>query len=126
MQGMLSMPKIGPRRKRGAPLRAFTQAARASGNAGLDEEQQAIVAAWLSLSPAQQREVIEEVLSQQQDVVTMEDVVAVGGEGAQESEDPSQNEEPVVNADGGGAVIDGGDGLWHPGDPIIETNDGDD
>lgn len=115
MEGMLATtPGTKRKRLRGAPLRAFTQQARAAGNAGLDAEQAAIVAAWLKLSPADQRAVIEDVLSQQHDEVTMEDISAVGGEEPQEAQaDPApEQEEPVVNADGGGQVVPGG--LWEP------------
>lgn len=123
MEGMLAQPKIG-RRRRGAPLKAFTMAARASGNPGLDADQAAVVAAWLKLDPRVQRAVIEDVLSRGQQEVTMEDVLAEGGEAPQEDvESPGQDEEPVVNADGGGKVVEGG--LWEP-PPPLETGDGDD
>ena len=114
MTGMLPQAKTVMRKKRGAPLRAFTMAARAAGNPGLDDEARQIVAAWLQLNEAERRRVIEAVLADQRDAVQLDDVSAVGGEAAQEDDaSPGQEqEEPVVVADGGGQVV--GDGLWEP------------
>ena len=62
MAGMISGMGGTKRKRGGVPLTALTQAARASGNPSLDDDQRELVAAWLSLPKAQQRAVVEDVM----------------------------------------------------------------
>jgi hypothetical protein len=118
MMGMIS--GMAKRKRRGVPLTALTPQARAAGNIGLDDMQQQIIAAWLSLPKAAQRQAVVDAMQDGRDELLMEDLPGSAGEAAE----PAAEEAAEAPPTGGGGAVVVEDGQWSPEEEEVPPQPG--